>query len=447
MNFSLICNRLGNGRILFFIFVFSLLAACSGGKTTTVNVNTGEQGRENKKSGNDEAPVNVSIGRSEARDVPAFIQTTGSLAADETSNVASPVSGQVISTPVNVGDFVSRGTVIARLDDRNARLELQQRQAAVRQAEAAVRQAEARLGLGGGGNFQASNIPEVRAANANYQQLLAEQKLAEVNEERYRDLVKTGDVAMILYDQYRTARDTARARTNSAKQQLDAAVNLARQNNQAIKTAQAAVDSARTQVSVAQKAIDDTVIRAPLSGFISERPIAVGENVSASSVIATILRSNPIKALLRIDEGEVPNVKIGSGVSIQVRAFQDRRFAGTVTAVNPSLDEASRSATIEAMIQNDGNLLRSGMFATGQIVRGGSGNTGVFVPKAAVYADNTTNSYRVFVIQEGLAKLRVVQLGMEENDQIQILSGVNPDEQLATSNLDKLYEGAKVQAE
>lgn len=420
-------------------------SAC-GGKSTTVNVNSGGQRPGNGESSSQEGPIAVSIGKSEAKEIPAFIPTTGSLSADETSDVASPVSGQVISTPVNVGDFVTRGNVIARLDDRNARLELQQRQSAVRQAEAGVRQAEARLGLMSGGNFQASNIPEVRAANANYQQLLAEQKLAEVNEERYRDLVKTGDVAMILYDQYRTARDTARARTNSAKQQLDAAINTARQSNQAIKTAQAAVDSARTEVAVAQKAIDDTIIRAPMSGFVSTRPIAVGENVSASSVIATILRSNPIKALLRIDEGEVPNVNLGTGVSIQVKAFSDRKFAGTVTAVNPSLDEASRSATIEALIQNDGNLLRSGMFATGQIVRSG-GTTGVFVPKAAVYSDQTTNSYRVFVIQEGLAKLRVVQLGTEENDRVQILSGVNPDEMIATSNLDKLYEGAKVQAQ
>lgn len=429
------------GKILSLIIAASIFSVACGGSSKN-SANTNANSRNNEAAAT--APISVTTARVEAREVPAFVQANGSLIADETSDVSSQASGQVISTPVNVGDFVKQGDVLARLDDKNARLQLSQNQANVAQAEAAVRQSEARLGLSSNGSFQAALIPEVRAANANYEQLLAEQKLAEVNEERYRDLVKTGDVAMILYDQFRTARDTARARTNNAKQQLEAARNTARENNQAIKSAQAAVEAAKSQIAVAQKAIADTTIRAPYSGFISNRPIALGENVSPTSIIATILRSNPIKAQLRVDEGEVPNIKMGTGVSIEVRAYADRKFAGTITAINPLLDEASRAATVEALIENNDNALRSGMFATGRIVRAG-GTTGVFVPKSAVYSDQTTQSYRVFVIQEGLAKLRVVQLGTEENDTIQILSGVNAEEIVATNNVAQLFEGAKVQ--
>lgn len=429
-------------KIISLIIVASIFSSACGGKG---NKNSGnENANASRNESASTAPVQVTTAKVAAKEVPAFIQANGSLVADETSDVASQVSGQVISTPVNIGDFVKQGDVLARLDDKNARLQLSQNQANVAQAEASVRQAEARLGLSSNTSFQANQIPEVRAAVANYEQLLAEQKLAEANEERYRDLVKTGDVAMVLYDQYRTARDTARARTNNAQQQLEGARNTARENNQAIKSAQAAVEAAKSQISVAQKAIADATIRAPFSGFISTRPIALGENVSSTSIIATIVRSSPIKAQLRVDEGEVPNVKIGTGVSIEVRAYPDRKFAGTVTAINPALDEASRAATVEALIENGDNTLRSGMFATSRIIRAG-GNMGVFVPKSAVYSDQTTQSYRVFVIQEGVAKLRVVQLGQEENDTIQILSGVNADETVATSNVDKLFEGANVQ--
>jgi multidrug efflux pump subunit AcrA (membrane-fusion protein) len=83
------------------------------------------------------------------------------------------------------------------------------------------------------------------------------------------------------------------------------------------------------------------------------------------------------------------------------------------------------------------------MFATARIVRQG-GNQSVFVPRAAVLGDPNTKSYRVFVIQNDTAKLRVVQIGTEEGDWIQIISGVQPDEVLATSNLQQLYEGARV---
>ena len=114
------------------------------------------------------------------------------------------------------------------------------------------------------------------------------------------------------------------------------------------------------------------------------------------------------------------------------------------SAVNPAIDPTSRSAVVEASIENGDNALRSGMFATARIVREG-GNTGIFVPRAAVVNDQTTQSYRVFVIQENVAKLRVVQLGTEESEMVQILNGINAEETVAISNLDQLYEGARVQ--
>jgi RND family efflux transporter MFP subunit len=133
-------------------------------------------------------------------------------------------------------------------------------------------------------------------------------------------------------------------------------------------------------------------------------------------------------------------------VSLQVDAHKDRKFAGRVSAVNPAIDPVSRSATVEVAVENGDNALRSGMFATAQILRSG-GNIAVFVPRAAVFSDQNTQSYRVFVIEGDVAKLRVVQLGAEEGDTIQILAGVNADEVIATSNLGQLYEGARVKLE
>jgi RND family efflux transporter MFP subunit len=161
-------------------------------------------------------------------------------------------------------------------------------------------------------------------------------------------------------------------------------------------------------------------------------------------IIATILRSNPIKVQLQVAEADVPHVSIGTGVSIQVDAYPDRSFGGRVTAVNPSVDPVSRAAIVEGQIENGDNALRAGMFATAKINRSG-GSVGVFVPRSAVYADQATQNYRVFVVEGDVVKLRVVQLGIEENDFIQIISGVNADETVATSNLEQLYEGARVQ--
>jgi multidrug efflux pump subunit AcrA (membrane-fusion protein) len=389
------------------------------------------------------APIPVTTAKAESREVPSYIQATGSLVADETSDVASQTSGQVVATPVNVGAFVRQGDVIARLNDKDARLRLQQAQAGVQQAIAVVRQAEARLGLRPGGNFDASTIPEVRAANATLQQALAQQRLAAANEKRYRALVETGDTARTVYDQYRTQLETATAQVNNARQQLEAAINTARQSNQAIQTAEAAVEASRAQVSISQKAVTDAVVRAPYAGYVSNRPIAVGEYVTPASIVATLLRTNPIKLEIQVPESDAPFITAGMAVSLEVDAHRDRKFSGQVTAVNPAIDPVSRSATIEAAVENGDNALRSGMFATARILRKGGGRA-VFVTKAAVFNDQNTQSYRAFVIQDGVAKLRVLQISDEEGDMVRVLSGVNADEMLATSNLQQLFEGARV---
>ncbi|HMQ02924.1 MAG TPA: efflux RND transporter periplasmic adaptor subunit [Pyrinomonadaceae bacterium] len=424
-------------KFLSITLVLSLFFAASCGRGNSAD------GRNAGSNSQEPPPIAITVGRTEARNVPAFIQATGTLVADEASNVAPKIAGKVSNVLVNIGQFVSQGAEIARIDDRDARLQLATSQASVKQALAAVRQAEARLGLSPNGKFDASSIPEVRSANANYQQAVAELRQAETNEKRYRDLVETGDVSMIAYEQFRTARDTAFARANSAKEQLDAAVNTARQSNAAIASAQAAVESAQTQVRTAEQALADTVIRAPFAGFVSDRPTAVGEFVTSASVIITLLRTNPMKIQIQVAEADVPSVTLGRSVTLQLDAYPERRFMGTVTAINPSLDSASRAATVEASIDNSDNALRSGMFATARITKDGGG-LGVFVPKAAIYNDQPTQSYRAFVIVDGIARLRVLQLGMEEGEYQQILSGLEADETVATSVLEQLYEGAKV---
>jgi RND family efflux transporter MFP subunit len=451
MYFSLLSRNAVRAATLALLAALALAAgACGGSSSAESNARGRGKGGGGEAGGGARAeagaPVQVSTVRVASRPVPAYIEATGSLAATETSNVASQGSGQVVSTPVNVGAFVRQGAVLARLNERDARLRLQQARAGVTQAVAGVRQAEARLGLSAGGRFDASTIPEVRSAAANYQSALAQQRLAEANERRYAELVETGDVARSVYDQYRTAAETARQQTNVARQQMETAVNLARQNNQGIQTAQAAVESARAQVAIAEKAVADAVVRAPYSGYVSDRPVAVGEYVTPSSVVATILLTNPLKLQLQVPELEAPRVQVGMPVSASVDSYPDRRFAGRVTAINPAVDPVSRSFTVEAAIENSDNALRSGMFATARITQPGGG-TSVYVPREAVVRDQNTNSARVFTVKDGAAHLKVVQLGDEESGWVQILSGVAADEEVAVNNQQQLYEGARVQAQ
>jgi len=171
--------------------------------------------------------------------------------------------------------------------------------------------------------------------------------------------------------------------------------------------------------------------------------VAVGEFVTTATVVVTIVRTNPVRVQIRVAEVDVPFIERGRNISVEVEAFKGRRFTGKITAISPALDAASRAATVEAQIENKDNTLKAGMFATVRITREGV-NRGIYVPRSAVLEDPTTQSYKVFVIEKGVAKLKVVQIGIEDGDSIQIMSGIKAKETVATKNLADLFEGVKV---
>lgn len=430
---KLLLTLLGAGLLLAGLFAF-----------LRVRANRAEKAAADKAPvANVAAPVEVATAAAVAQQVTAFIQTTGSLAGLETSDVASQASGQVVATPINVGAFVGQGTIIARLDDRDARLKLQQAQAAEQQAAAALRQAQARLGLGANGRFDPTAVPEVRAARQQAESADAQARYAEATAQRYANLIESGDVSRSLYDQYKTQADTARAAANAAKQQYEVAVNSAQFSNQGIAREEANLTNARAQVALAQKAVNDTVIRAPFAGYVSERPVAAGESVTPAAKIATLVKTHPLRVNLQLPEADAARVRVGMPVTLSVAAYPDREFTGQVTAINPAVDAASRALTVEAQVANAANQLHPGMFVTARIVQPNT-SEGVFVPRAAVLTDAATNSSTVFVIAGDTARVRVVQLGQEKDGLVQIVSGVQADETVATSNLPQLFDGATV---
>lgn len=389
------------------------------------------------------ATLTVNTVRASVREVSASVQATGGFAAEESSNVAPDSPGIVTSTLVNVGDFVQARQVIARLDDRDAKLRLEQVVAQQQQAEASVRQAQSRIGLGQNQSFDPNTVPEVLAARAAYESAQAQLKFAEADAQRYSNLVESGDVSRSAFDKAKTAVETAQAQANSSRQQYEATLNNARQNFQGVATQEASLAAIRAQVALAQKAVRDTEILAPFAGYVSARPIAAGEYVATSATIATILRITPIKLELQVPETYSSNVKIGLPVEASVSSFPGRVFRGRVKAVNPAVETNSRTFTTEVEFANTDLALKPGNFGTARIVLPGSAR-GIFVPRSAVLTDPTTNSSQVFMIVDDKARVAVVQIGETEGDEIRILAGIPEDAVLATDHLQDLYDGQTV---
>jgi multidrug efflux pump subunit AcrA (membrane-fusion protein) len=385
----------------------------------------------------------VSTTQAVVRTVPAAFEVTGTFNADEISDIAPPVGGRVITTPVNVGDFVKQGAVVCELDHRDAQLKLDQARAQLDEATSALRQTQSRIGWTRAAKFDPILVPEVAAAQAAYESAQAQAKMAAADARRYESLVGSGDVSRGAYERARTQQETAEAQANAARQQYEAALNAARQGYGAVESSQATLESVRAQLAQAQKGLEDTTVRAPFEGYITARPVAAGEYVSLSSKIATIVRIGILKLQLQAPEQRAANVRTGMAVTARVSAYPDHEFTGKVTAVNPSVDPNSRVFMVEARFDNPGAKLRPGMFATARVLLPG-GETGVFVPRRAVIRDKTTDSYQVFTIDRGTARLHVVLAGDGDGDSIRIASGLAGGETVATSSQSELFDGATV---
>jgi multidrug efflux pump subunit AcrA (membrane-fusion protein) len=371
--------------------------------------------------------VDVTTAPAVVRQLPRFFEATGSLAPDEQTDVSPSIAGKVVAIGVDLGSYVQQGAMIVRLDDVDSRIRLEQAQSQVEQARAAVRQAEAKIGLRSGQNFDPERVADVGSTRVALE--LAEKQLR-----RFERLIESGDVSRSSYDQQKAQRDQLR-------EQYEAALQRARQDYAAVARERANVKTTETQVAAARRSLSYALVFAPISGYVSERPADLGEYVSPTSKVATIVRTNPLRMRIDIPEQTISAVKAGQGVSVNVSAYPDRAFSGRIARISPNVTATSRTLTVEAEVENNDGLLKPGQFATVRIQQA-TASPAVLVPARAVHTEGASS--HLFVIKNGRAEMRLVQLGQAEGDLVEIRSGVAADEQVAVSNVELLSDGMAV---
>ena len=371
--------------------------------------------------------VEVTTAAAIKRDLPRFFEATGSLAGDQQTDVAPQTSGKVVAVGVDIGSPVRRGQLLVRLDDAELKLRVEQAVAQVGQARAGVRQAEERIGLRPGQTFDPNRVSEVAAAKVALD-------LADKNLRRAEKLIESGDVSRSFYDEQRARRD-------QLKEQFDVALAQARQNYAGVEVARTNVANAEAQLALARKNLSYAVIPSPIDGYVTERTADLGEYVSPQQKVATIVRTNPLRIRIDIPEQAIPEVRVGQSVSATTSAWPDKNFAGRVARIAPNVTAASRTLTVEAEIENSSGVLKPGQFATVRILQERA-DPAVLVPARAVVTEAGVS--RLYVIKDGRAEQRLVQLGQTEGDLVEIKSGVGADEQVATSGLEQLSDGVAV---
>jgi len=358
-------------------------------------------------------PIEVTTAPAITRNLQRSVEVVGSLAADEEVVVSSQAAGELASLNVDFGSYVQQGQVIAQIDQRDAKLK-------IAQAEATLKQTEARLGMKSGERFTADQNADVRQAKASLD-------WAQMDLDRATRLVEKGDIARSVYDQAVTNRNMAAARHQAAVDSV----------NQQL----AIVEQQRATIDLAKKALEDTVVRSPISGSVKEKHTARGAYLPVNTKIVTLVRINPLRLRADIPESSAAAVRTGQTMTLTTEAFPGRTFTGKVARIGASLNENTRALTVEAEVANPNNVLRPGMFAKSQLITQQNAPA-VMVPLRAVAS--AAGLSKVYVIENGHAVERIVKTGATDGDLIEITQGIKDGETIATSNTDKLQQGSPV---
>jgi RND family efflux transporter MFP subunit len=359
------------------------------------------------------SPVDVTTATAITRNLQRDVEVVGSFAADEEVVVSAQAAGELSQINVDFGSYISQGQVIATIDQRDAKLK-------VEQAEATLKQTMARLGMKEGENFDSNRNADVKVAKSQLD-------WAKLELDRSAKLIEKGDIPRSSYDEKVTNHNLAQARYQAA---LDSV-------NQQL----AGVEQQKASLALARKALTDTVVRSPISGAVKEKHASRGSYMTVNGRIVTLVKINPLRLRADIPESSVAAVRTGQTINVNVDAFPNRAFTGRVVRIGPSLDERTRALTVEAEVANSGNLLRPGMFAKSRLITAANAPA-ILVPQRAVAP--AAGQSKVFVIENGKAVERIVKTGATDGDLIEIVEGVKDGETVATSNLDKLLTGVVV---
>ncbi|MFW5738744.1 MAG: efflux RND transporter periplasmic adaptor subunit [Myxococcota bacterium] len=208
-----------------------------------------------------------------------------------------------------------------------------------------------------------------------------------------------------------------------------------------LQQAEAEVQRLEAQAGLVREQIADTVIRAPLAGIISESSIDPGTFVRAGQHLATVYQSSPLEVEFTVPERHAPRLGPGQLVDLTLTSVPDKRFEGRITYVSPSVTEATRDIVVKAQIDDPPKPLKPGMFATVVVTLETREGQAVIPEEALV---GTRKGYMVFVVRDGTAHRRDVQIGLRKPGWVAIRKGLEQGEVVVRTGHISIEDGTEV---
>lgn len=371
-------------------------------------------------------PVAVEVVRAELREIRSSVAVTGTLAAYKSVNLVAKVSGEVAEILVEMGQEVEDQDHLIRLDDSDLLLQRDQARAALEAASAQVEQLAA-----------GASAEEIQQLRAQLEVAEAQAEAAGSTLDRMEFLYEEGAVSLQELEGAQTQARIAEQQLVMAQQQVQRAEEGA--SPHALKAARAQVRQAEAALSVAESMLAASLIKAPFSGVVSYVSARQGEMASPGVPLVGVVVTDPVTLELGVTEGTVVHLEPGDELVISVPVL-GTSHRGLVSQVAPAADPQTRVFPVKVVIPNPAGDLRPGMIAQARVVTGKT--RAVAVPRQAVVSRGPES--HAFVVEEGIARRREVETGLQDQEFVEILHGIDEGEVVVVRGAAYLYEGARV---
>ncbi len=374
----------------------------------------------------------VTLATVEQGPVRGTVVYTGSVAAYNEEDVYPRVTGRIVEMPVYPGDPVRAGQVVARLDDLELSSRVREAEAAAASAEANRAQTDADLVAARFGITQTEKELATAEAEAEYQQSVA------ARDER---LLSKGAVSQQEADNSRAMAAANQARVAAARARLEQARALVTSAQRKVEAADAIALQGKAQAKTAEVVRDYVNIRATTSGYIVKRYLAPGVLVQPGMPVLKIAEIDRVRLQANVGEKDLAGIRIGSPVVVAPAGTGAVPFTAKVTSVFPFVDPGARTAVVEAVVGNPGRRLLPGQYVQMQFVTGEQPKA-LFVPREAVVRSGDTAS--VWVVVDDRVERRQVTTGLESQDRVEIVAGLDEGERVVRRGKESLSAGAMV---
>jgi HlyD family secretion protein len=369
-----------------------------------------------------------------------ILTATGYIIAAHKIEVASKVNGRVAWIGVDKGDKVRAGDVLVRLEDDEYRAQVMQQQGALANLEAKLAE-----------DLHGSRPEEVQKAHADVEQARADLSDSKATLARTKQLVTEGVLAKQALDDAQAKYDSDVAKVASLQRTLDLAVLGPRQEE--IDQVRGQIEQVRGQLAYAQNQLDNTIIRAPVTGTILDRNVEKGEFITtgfvgdkgAKGYIVTMADLNDLQVELDISQNDFPKLGPKQKGIVTTDAYPDRKYQGVIEQVSPEADRAKATVQVKVRVLNPDDYLRPDMNATvafyneAQAASASNSKPVVIIPASAVQNGS------VFIVLDNRARKRAVTVAGATGKGVMVESGLNGGEELILEPPDGLKEGQRVQ--